>query len=79
MWWGVKAKRRALYSPPPRKVTGTHCIEGWVGPQTRSRRVQKISPPLGFDPRTVQPVESRYTERSIPAPDIYVCKDRKSS
>jgi len=32
-----------------------------VGPQNRSGRVRKISPPPGFDPRTVQPVTSRYT------------------
>jgi hypothetical protein len=31
------------------------------GPQGRSGRVRKISPPPGFDPRTVQPVGSRYT------------------
>jgi hypothetical protein len=29
------------------------------GPQGRSGQVQKISPPPGFDPRTVQPVVSR--------------------
>ena len=32
------------------------------GPQGRSGRVWKISPPLGFDPQTVQPVASRYTD-----------------
>ena len=32
------------------------------GPQGRSGRVRKISPPPGFDPRTVQPVASRYTD-----------------
>ena len=37
------------------------------GPQGRSGRVQKISPPLGFDPQTVQPVVSRYTNWAIPA------------
>jgi hypothetical protein len=31
-------------------------------PQGRSGRVLKISPPPGFDPRTVQPVASRYTD-----------------
>jgi len=31
------------------------------GPQARSGQVQKISPPPGVDPRTVQPVASRYT------------------
>jgi hypothetical protein len=32
------------------------------GPQGRSGQVRKISPPPGFDPRTVQPVASRYTD-----------------
>ena len=31
------------------------------GPQGRSGRMRKISPPAGFDPRTIQPVASRYT------------------
>jgi hypothetical protein len=32
------------------------------GPQARSGQERKISPPPGFDPRTVQPVGSRYTD-----------------
>ena len=32
------------------------------GPHGRSRRVHKISPLPGFDPRTVRPVASRYTD-----------------
>ena len=32
------------------------------GPQGRSGQVRKISPPPEFDPRTVQPVASRYTD-----------------
>ena len=31
------------------------------GPQGQSGQVQKISPPPGFDPQTVQPVASHYT------------------
>ena len=38
------------------------------GPQERSGRVRKISPPTGFDPRTVQPVVSRYTDCAYQAP-----------
>jgi hypothetical protein len=34
------------------------------GPHGRSGGVRKISPPSGFDPRTVQPVVSRYTDRA---------------
>jgi hypothetical protein len=37
------------------------------GPQGRSGRVLKISPPPGFDPRTVQVVTSRYTDWAIAA------------
>jgi len=37
------------------------------GSQGRSERLRKRSPPLGFDPRTVQPVASRYTDWTIPA------------
>jgi hypothetical protein len=38
------------------------------GPQGRSGRVQKISPPPGFDHRTVQSVASRYAVWAIPVP-----------
>ena len=51
----------------PWNSPGTHCIGDWVGPQRRSGRVRKISPPPGIDPRTVQPVVSRYTDWAIPA------------
>ena len=32
------------------------------GPEDRSGRVKKTSPQPGFDPRTVQPVASRYID-----------------
>ena len=35
------------------------------GPQGRSGQVRKISPPPGFNPRTVQPVASGYTDWAI--------------
>lgn len=38
-----------------------------VGPRGDSRRAQKISPPMGYDPRTVQSVASRCTVYTIPA------------
>ena len=40
----------------PRERPGTCCRGGWVG------QVRKISPPPVFDPWTVQPVASRYTD-----------------
>jgi hypothetical protein len=43
--------------------------------QGRCGRVQKYSLPHGFDPRTVQPVASRYTNWAIPAPkNLYQIK-----
>ena len=32
------------------------------GPQGQSGRMRKVAPPPRFDPRTVKPVASRYTE-----------------
>jgi len=47
------------------------------GPQDQSGRVRKISPLQGFDPRTVQPVASRYTDWAIrPLPKqvgVFMC------
>ena len=37
------------------------------GPQGRSGWLQKISPPPGFNLRTVQPVVNRYTDCAVPA------------
>ena len=64
---GVDDWRHAPTALPPKKRPGSHCIEGWVGPQDRSGRLWEISPSPGFDPWTVQPVESRYTDYAIPA------------
>jgi hypothetical protein len=38
-----------------------------VGPRAGLDRCGKSRPPPGFDPRTVQPVASRYTDLAIPA------------
>ena len=48
-------------------------------PQGRSRQVAKISPPRGFDPRTVRPVARRYTDYAT-RPNCYsMCQQLKSS
>jgi hypothetical protein len=39
------------------------------GPQGWSGRVLKISPPLGLNPWTIQPIVSRYAIYAIPALD----------
>ena len=60
MEWVVNAKPWPLY---PWERHGTHCIRGWVGPRAGLDGCGKIFlPPPGFDPRTVQPVASRYTD-----------------
>jgi len=49
------------------------------GPQGRSGRVRKISPPPEFDTRTVQTVQGRYTDWTIPAPTVLPLHIIKSS
>ena len=58
---GEGSASRPGRSLPPGK-TRTHCAGGWVGPRAGLDRCGKISPPPGFDPWTVQPVTSRYSE-----------------
>ena len=56
--WVVSTPPRPLY---PRGKTRYPLYRRLGRPQGPSGRVRKISPPPGFDPRTVQPVASRYT------------------
>jgi hypothetical protein len=63
----VGGQRHAPAASPPGKRPGTHCTGAWVGPNGRSGRVRKISPPPGFLPQTVQPVVNRYTHYTLPA------------
>ena len=68
---GVRGQPHAPADFYPRERPGTRCIEGWVDPKAGLDRCRKSRPPLGFDPRTVQPVVSRYTDyanRPIPSP-----------
>jgi rRNA maturation protein Nop10 len=44
------------------------------GPQGWCGKMRKISTPSGFDPRTVQPLASRYTDWAISAPNIKVVR-----
>jgi len=50
---------RPLFNPGKDPVP---IIQEAVWAQNRFGHVGKISPPPGFDPRTVQPVASRYTD-----------------
>ena len=54
---GVGSQRHALAALPLGK-TQYPLYRRLGGPQSRSGRVRNISPPPGFDPRTVQPVAS---------------------
>ena len=61
----VGDQHRAPATLPPRRT--------WYlgGPHGRSGQVRKISPQLGYDPRTTEHVASGYTHYSTPA-HIYV-------
>jgi len=63
---GVGGQRHAPAALPPGK-TRYPLYQRLGGSQSRSGQLRKISPPLRFDPRTVQPVSSRYTDWAIPA------------
>ena len=62
---GVGGQHHAPAALPPGKIR--YPLYRRLGrPQGRSERVREISPPSGFDPQTVQPVASRYTDWAIP-------------
>ena len=62
---GVGGQRHAPAALPPGK-TRYPLYRRLGGPLGRYGRVWKISTSLGFDPRTVEPVASRYTDWAIP-------------
>ena len=51
---------------------GTHFIRGWVGRRAGQHWCGKSRLPPGFDPWTVQPVASRYTDWAIAAHRLIV-------
>jgi len=63
---GVGGQGHDLAALPPR-MTAYTLYRALGGTQGRSGRVQKISPQPVFDPQTVQPVASCYTDYIIPA------------
>jgi hypothetical protein len=66
---GVGGQRHAPAALPP-GMTRYPLYSRLGRSQGRSGRVLKVSPPPGFDPRTVQHVASRYTDYAIPAHDL---------
>jgi hypothetical protein len=63
-WWSTPHTGRFTHRERP----DTHCVGECVDPQGRSGRVRKISPPPGFDLRTVQRVAGSYTDHGPPIP-----------
>jgi hypothetical protein len=63
---GVGDQRHTPAALPPEEEPVTIVCRRIGGSQGRSGRVQKITPPPAFDPRTVQPVASLYTDLAIP-------------
>jgi hypothetical protein len=68
---GEGGQRHALAAVSQGK-TRYPLYRGLGGPQSRSGRVRKFSPPPEFDPRTVQPVASLYIDRAIPAHLVFM-------
>jgi len=62
-WGGLSTPRSDRFTPGKTRYPLYRRLGGHQG---RSGRLRKISPPTGFDPRTVQPVASRYTDWAIP-------------
>jgi len=60
MWVG--GQRHAPAALLPGKRPDAHCIGDLAGPWAGLDGCGKISPPPVFDPRTVQPVVSGYTD-----------------
>ena len=58
----VGGERHTAAAVPLGKKPGTHFMGGWAGPRAGLDGKYRPVPPLGFDPRTVQPVASRYTD-----------------
>ena len=61
--WGVSVTSRPLFTPGKDPVPIVY--GGWVGPRAGLDRCGKSRPQPGIDPRTVQPVTSRYTDYAI--------------
>ena len=59
---GARGQHHASAALYPRGKTRYQLYRRLGGTQGRSGRVRNISPPPRFDPRTIQPVASRYTD-----------------
>ena len=66
---GAGGQHHALAALSPGK-TQNPLYRKLGGPRSWSAQVMKISPPPEFNPRTIQPVASPYTDCAIPAPGV---------
>jgi len=66
--WGVSVTLRPLFIPGKDPVPIVQKA-GWA--PRRSGHMLKISPPPGFNPQTIQPVASRYTDY-VTRPTMYI-------
>jgi len=73
---GVGGQHHAPAALPPGKAQYP-LYRRLGGPQGQSGRVRKISLPLGFDPRTAQPIASRYTSWDILAQGLICTPDKQ--
>ena len=64
---GVGGQRHTLAALPPGKEPVPIAQEAGWGSGPVWTDAENLAPPPGFDPRTVQPVASRYTDWAIAA------------
>ena len=68
---GVGGQHHAPAGLPPGK--NRYPLYRMLGePHGRSGRVRKISPPPGFNPRTVQPIAGRCKDWAIPVANVVI-------
>ena len=58
----MRGQRHASTALYPRERPGIYCTGGWVGPRAVLNSYGKSRLQLGFGPRTVHPLGSRYTD-----------------
>ena len=74
--WGVSVTPRPLFTPGKDPVPIVQEV-GWA-PRAGLDRCEKSRPPPGFEPRTVQPVASRYTDSATRHTRYFIRSQYKS-
>jgi len=67
---GVGGQCHAPAALPMGKRPSTHCAGGWVVSRASLDRCRLARTPPQFDPYTVQPIASRYTNCTVLAVEI---------